>query len=1335
LVAAIRCGITFETAGEFRAAIVARGPSVFVPFPDEVAEGETLEVDISIGEARVAVKGTVVGADFDEIGNVGLNVKLDEPSWKAVNDLDGELRAGRTGTALFASTRLIATPAPIPAEPLPVPGDAAPEEIIPPGTLVDGRFRIEQHLATGGMGEVYRAEHVLLKRPVALKMLRRALSSDADMWGRFEREAQLVSRLENPHVVRVFDFGRTPEGQLFLAMEFVEGETLAQRLEKGPLAPAAAVEILAQVLDGLHEAHGLGVVHRDLKPPNIMLGVRREGGERAKILDFGIARLNDSLAPQQSRQLTQLGVIVGTPAYLAPEQALADELDHRTDIYAMGCVAYELLTGHPPFEAKELRKIISMHLTSAPVDLAKARPELAMYPELCAAVLKALAKERENRFQNVLEFREALRTSLELPGVREVPLAQLVPVPSAPWPPPTTIAAPAPAPQPVDDWQPAAPEPAPPPATPAPEAVAAADDFFVSVGSGIFLGTQAATPSVSAAPAQTGEGAFVRIEVLGVTPSSPEGQACTARVKALALASGGFLAGQDEEGLTFGVIGRGGRPGGRVTKLMQAARDAVMAEGGKHGATATIRAFAGQAEFPLPSGLPDKVRRQLASARANTLWLDQRLAGFAARQCELASTGTPGLVACGPPRRRARGTPELLGRSSVLEALERRLASLAQGVGAPVLVKGPQGSGLSSLTNALITGARKRGALALSTIGLSSEPFGALIELLCQAVGVHPATRLTALAPALEKLPVVESARLAALWLAGVRPLPQPLTPGQAAHALRVIVRAVATDRLMVIAFDGLHAMDALSVEAFLSMAQRPASRELLVGLTAESPFDAKLAELQAIPVPPLSQAEVHRLVAQVVGGVAGPALGRAVFEASDGVPGTALHLVGALEDSGLLMDAAGGVVELSEPELPLPEHPAQAAIEAMPAELRQCLQVAATLGTRFELSVLQTAYSGASQGVLAALAAQGWLVVDGPRRMRFSSAAAKAAVPALGPADAKAVHLRAATQLIQQGTVDATAVDHAQLAGHLTSGGDGARALPVWKHALELASSRRDPRAASRAWAGLAGAMGLMPAAEGQTRAQLEALTRAAAQALVVEDVTRARGLVEAAGKLASAVPSAEYLLVESRVLRAEGRRVKAAEVLAQAEQLAGGSRILALVLAERGEAREVEGDLEGASKALQQALQLAAEAVELARWHGEVDLPARLEARLATISFARRDVGTALTLLESSLAKWRQAAWPFAEARVLSTMGTVFAYQQRFVEASGAYQAASQAGARSGDYKFQARALLQQAKALRRAQGDSALMKSIASEARKLALVVGWEEGRVDASALLGQ
>lgn len=1342
---AIRCGIAFQSADEFRAAFVAKGPVCFVPFPDEVATDEVIEVDVTLGDSRLEVRGVALGPDFDESGNVGLSVTLDDASWKAVQELDSQLRQ-QSAPALYVTTRtkMSVVPLSLPT-PIPTPGDGVPE-LLAEGTLVDGRFRVEAHLASGGMGDVYRAEHVLLKRPVALKLLRRVLSQDTEMWGRFEREAQLVSRLENPHVVRVFDFGRTAAGQLFLAMEFVEGETLDKRLSNGPLAPADAVEILSQVLDGLSEAHGLGVVHRDLKPPNIMLGHRRDGGERAKILDFGIARLSDG-AKGATSKLTQLGVVVGTPAYLAPEQALADELDHRTDIYAMGCVAYELLTGKPPFTNGDLRKIISQHLTSAPVDPVKVRPELANFPGLGAAVLKALAKEKENRFQNVTEFSEALRQSLRPAGVTPVPMAALVPEPSAPWPPPAVV-----------EWQPP-PAPAGQPVQAIASPVAeAADDFFTSVGSSPLLAiikpegggqpgvaptgplrglvSDAVLSKLQLKPDAPAEGVFVRVEVLGPPPKSPTAQACLGRVLEAMAASGGFLSGQDDEGVTFGFIGHGGSPAGRATRAMLAAREAVALEGAKAKMAANVRALAGIANVPLSPAIGEKARQQLARARANTLWLEQRASGPSARLCELAATETKGLVACGAAKRRQRPAPELIGRRPLVDAMERRLTSLQQGVAVPLLVTGPSGSGHTALATLLASVARKRGALALVAGGLR-EPYGALVEFLCAAVGVDPAERMVRLKPALEPLPLVDSARQSALCLAGVAPLPVAFSPGQAAHALRIVLRAVALDRPMVLAFDGLHVMDTASVDAFASMAARPASRELIVGFAAPSAADARLAGVQTAPITPFSQAEVQRLLSVSLGGVAGPGLTQFIVEHSDGAPGAALELLTWLDEAGLLMDMAGAI-ELAEPSVAVPAvGGARAALEVMPAELRQVLQVAALLDERFEWTVLRELVPSATPAAVLALQAAGWLVSEGPKRGRFRSEALRAAVPALSKPEAQAVHAQFAAALIAQGKTNPASVDSAQLATHLNAAGDGARAAPLWKHTLEQALARRDSRAAGRAWEGVAAGMALAPVSDALLRARADALARAASQALVTEDTVRARALLMKAAALAGSLttPSSEYLLLEARVLRLEGRRVKAAEVLVQAEAAAAGTAVLAMVLAERGEAREVEGDLEGSATAFEFARRMAPEAAEFGRWHGEVDLVARLEARLATISFARRDVGKARTLLEASLAKWRVAGWPFAEARVLSTLGTVLAFGQKFQEAAAAYEAAAVAGARCGDLQFQARALLQQAKAIRKVQGDSSAMKQVALEARKLSLVLGWEQGRLDAVALLGQ
>ncbi len=239
---------------------------------------------------------------------------------------------------------------------------------------------------------------------------------------------------------------------------------------KGPLAPERVVELVAQVCDGLTEAHGVGIVHRDLKPSNIILGKRRDGTELAKILDFGIARVGDT--QKTGGSLTQLGIVVGTPAYLAPEQAAADSLDSRTDIYSLGCVAFELLTGQPPFKSDSVQKLMSMHLRDAPPSAAAIRRELATYPALSEVIQRAMSKDRTHRQQSAKELAQALRDSLRakaIPGAfddwgpppAETPGAAMPAGATDSWPPSSATAAAS------HDW--AEPPPAPA-AVPAPSA-------------------------------------------------------------------------------------------------------------------------------------------------------------------------------------------------------------------------------------------------------------------------------------------------------------------------------------------------------------------------------------------------------------------------------------------------------------------------------------------------------------------------------------------------------------------------------------------------------------------------------------------------------------------------------------------------------------------------------------------------------------------------------------------------------------------------------------------------------------------------------------------------
>ena len=273
------------------------------------------------------------------------------------------------------------------------------------GTLVD-RYRLIDQLGVGGMGVVYRAEHTMIGRPVALKLLHPDLARVSEAVDRFFREARAANEIASDHIVQVTDFGRTDDGANFLVMEFLEGVNLAE-LVTGfhAVEPRRVVKIALQITEGLTAAHAKGVIHRDLKPANIQLVRRGADADFVKIMDFGIAKIAES-----NTQLTKTGAILGSPAYMSPEQASGKPIDHRTDIYALGVILFELLTGRPPFMGDSPTQILVAHVTQPPP---APRSLQADVPEaLERLVLQCLAKDANDRPQSVQEVGNQLRAWL-----------------------------------------------------------------------------------------------------------------------------------------------------------------------------------------------------------------------------------------------------------------------------------------------------------------------------------------------------------------------------------------------------------------------------------------------------------------------------------------------------------------------------------------------------------------------------------------------------------------------------------------------------------------------------------------------------------------------------------------------------------------------------------------------------------------------------------------------------------------------------------------------------------------------------------------------------------
>lgn len=310
------------------------------------------------------------------------------------------------------------------------------------GTVLEGRYELVARLGEGGVGWVYRAKHLRLGTDVAIKMLQAPYDHHESLRPRFEREAQALAQLRHPNIVTMTDYS-VADGRPYLVMERLEGRTLAELLEHGPLPEARARRILRQVLDALIYAHGRGFAHRDLKPSNIFLVELPTDPDHVKILDFGFVKLMRDVDGGKRPALTVSGIAFGTPSYMCPEQATGAPTDPRADLYSAGIVLYEMLSGRRPFVG-EIPEVIRAHLTEPVPRLVVGEREAGR--ELRAFLERALAKAPADRFQTAGEMRAAL-DALPTPGlVRESELRALEQAPTVPPPAPVRGAAQAPGP-------------------------------------------------------------------------------------------------------------------------------------------------------------------------------------------------------------------------------------------------------------------------------------------------------------------------------------------------------------------------------------------------------------------------------------------------------------------------------------------------------------------------------------------------------------------------------------------------------------------------------------------------------------------------------------------------------------------------------------------------------------------------------------------------------------------------------------------------------------------------------------------------------------------------
>ncbi|MFQ5704111.1 MAG: serine/threonine protein kinase [Gemmatimonadales bacterium] len=282
------------------------------------------------------------------------------------------------------------------------------------GSVVADRYHITKKLGEGGMGAVYLGEHVKMGRKSAIKVMTQALSQDAEAIARFNREAANAARINHPNVCGIYDFGETPDGTIYLAMEFIEGEALTDLLKReGPLGLHRATAILRQTADALQAAHDLGIVHRDLKPDNIMIARGRNDSDVVKVVDFGIAK---AMGGEEGQKVTRTGLVVGTPEYMSPEQLSGDVMDGRSDVYSLALVFFKMLTGVLPFQAESAQEVMIKRLTDEPTKLADALPGGRFPPRLQEILDHALERMPGDRFESADAFSSAVIKSLNEPA-------------------------------------------------------------------------------------------------------------------------------------------------------------------------------------------------------------------------------------------------------------------------------------------------------------------------------------------------------------------------------------------------------------------------------------------------------------------------------------------------------------------------------------------------------------------------------------------------------------------------------------------------------------------------------------------------------------------------------------------------------------------------------------------------------------------------------------------------------------------------------------------------------------------------------------------------------
>ena len=826
------------------------------------------------------------------------------------------------------------------------------------------------------------------------------------------------------------------------------------------------------------------------------------------------------------------------------------------------------------------------------------------------------------------------------------------------------------------------------------------------------------------------EGVFVFAEIEGPALEDAPGRACLGRVLEAVAVHDGFVEGREGASVLVGFVSPEGLPAGRAAAALLAARDGVADEAESQGVPAQLKAGMVAAGFLPRGGSLERARSLCAELRAGQLGCERSLEDQVGQVAEIEDEPFGGLITARtaapvPP-------PGLVGCASLLEAIDRRLAGITEpGVG--ILLRGAAGSGRTTVATEIAELGRQRGLAVTAVTAFDSWkkiPAAGLAAIACAACDVPFELRATRLRPALESLGLPAPFLEALLSATQVVQHPWPFTTGQSAHALRALLHSKASERPMLILVEGLEHLDELSLETFVDFSRRPWPRALTIGLTSSDFPASRFEGLMVAELPKLSAGEVEQLVERTVGGAPGPRLAAHLAREGRELPGVVQDWLHLLVARGAIAHGGGGVELVEAPPALTDEALLAARFEFLAPDAAHALEAAWCQGDSFEPALVAAAWPRLTQAALQSLAALRLIRPSAGKRWAFCSSRVRAAVGAAASKERRGVQQRLAAALALQAKTEPSSVDPVEVARAWVAAGDGPRAVQASQDAVDAALARRAPRDAAVALRVLCRALGLVAA---PVHLRVEALTRAVGCSLVALDVPGARALMDEALVLAqpTQLETAELLLGLSRLSRLEGHPDHSNDVLERAEFMAGGTPLETLLHAERGELWELAGQTDKAVEAISASLATAEAGHEISRLHGEADLAARLEARLGALAVSARDAAGARQHFERSANRWRASGLGQAEARALSNLASACALAEDFGEAVKCFGAAATTAARCGDFLFQARALLGQARVLKRLQAPE--LKAVAGEAWKIAGAIGWGQGRTDAEALV--